>query len=288
MHPLAALIVLIIGFLAGVIVNLLADYLPARRHYELARRSPFSTVKPQRPAFGPRLPDGSPAPLLLWSGTLALALGRAPFPSWRTARRIVVEITLPVAFLLLAAAYQNTPFLPFYLFYAACMAHVAVTDIEHRWIMPEATWAGVFAGLGEALIVGRVPLNDAIAGGLLGLGLMLVLFLLGFVFAALVKGASGRYIGRTVLGVGDVRFAGFAGVVLGASAIGPALLISILAGGIGAAAFILWKQAHRGRYRRFSAIPYGPYLVFGAAITLYAPSISFAILLGLIGAARGG
>jgi prepilin signal peptidase PulO-like enzyme (type II secretory pathway) len=288
MHPLAALIALIVGFLAGVVVNLLADYLPARRHYDLARRSPFSTVKPQRPEFGPRQPDRSAAPLVLWSATLAVALGRVPIAGRHTARRVVVEVGLAVVFLLLVAAYSGAIFLPFYLFYAACMAHVAVTDIEHRWIMSETTWVGIIAGLGEALIVGRIPIGDAIAGGLVGFVLMLALYLLGFVFAALVKGTSGRPVGRTVLGIGDVRFSAFAGVILGTGAIGPALLISILAGGVGALAFIVWKQARRGRYRRFSAIPYGPYLVIGAALTLYTPSVSFGILLGLIGAVRGG
>jgi prepilin signal peptidase PulO-like enzyme (type II secretory pathway) len=285
MHPLAALL---LGLLAGVIVNLLADYLPARRHYELARRSPFSTVKPQRPAFGLRLPDGEPAPLWSWSGTLTAALGRSHFPVRHTARRAAVEISLAAAFLLLAVGYLDAPFLPFYLFYATCMAHVVVTDVEHRWIMPEIIWVGIAAGLAEALMVGRITPGDAIAGGLLGFGLILALYLFGFVFAALVKGASGRPVGRTVLGFGDVRFAGFAGVVLGTGAIGPALLVSILAGGIGAAAFILWKWLRRGRYRRFSALPYGPYLVLGAAFTLYAPAVSFAILLALIDAVRGG
>ncbi|MCC7209678.1 MAG: hypothetical protein IT323_20375, partial [Anaerolineae bacterium] len=160
LHPLAALAAMLAGFLAGVAVNLLADYLPARRHYDLARRSPFTTVKAQRPFFRPRLPDGRIAPVWAWSGMLAV-VGRAGRPVRHTARHIAVEIGLAAAFLLLTAVYAGAPFLPFYLFYAACMAHVAVTDIEHRWIMAETIGAGLIAGLAESLVVGRIPLADA-------------------------------------------------------------------------------------------------------------------------------
>jgi prepilin signal peptidase PulO-like enzyme (type II secretory pathway) len=165
---------------------------------------------------------------------------------------------------------------------------IVVTDVERRWIMAEATWALAVAALAESALVGRVAFGDALAGGALGLAILTALVVGGVAFAALARVATGRRVGRTVMGGGDVRLAGTGGLILGPGGIGPALLVAILAGGIGAAAFVVLKLIRKGRYRRFSAIPYGPYLVLGIALTLYAPAFTFGLLLGIIRIIRGG
>jgi prepilin signal peptidase PulO-like enzyme (type II secretory pathway) len=276
MQPLI-LIALIPGFLVGVLVNLLADYLPARRHYDLARRSPFSTVKPVKPSFLPR------RPVPLWSGLIA-ALLRAPVE--HPLRRVITEIGLAAAFALITGSFATARFLPFYLFYAAVFALVTITDIEHRWILPEVTWLAALVALAESVIVGRLSLDNALQGGLLGCGVMFALYLGGYAFAYVMRLLTGRRISRTVLGFGDVRMALFSGLILGSGAIGPALLLMMLGGGIAALVFILNKQVRRGHYRRYSAMPYGPYIVLGTAFMLYMPAFAFDLLRLIIGLLR--
>jgi prepilin signal peptidase PulO-like enzyme (type II secretory pathway) len=273
--PPLILIALISGYLAGVLVNLLADYLPARRHYDLARRSPFSTLKPARPTFIPRGEDGHPRPVYLWSGLIAVLL-RAP--TVHPFRRVIAEIGLTAAFALIAGRFATARFLPFYLFYAAVFALVIITDIEYRWILPEVTWLAALVALAESLIARRLSLGETLQGGLLGFGALFALYLFGYVFAYLTRLLTGRRVNRTILGFGDVRLALFSGLILGSSAIGPALLLMMIGGGIAALVFVLNKQVRKGRYRRYSAIPYGPYIVLGTALMLYAPSFAFDLL----------
>ncbi len=271
------LIALVLGFLAGVMVNLLADYLPARRHYDLARRSPFSTVRPVKPTFIPRRPPPQ------WSGVIAAIL-RAPVE--RLPRRAFTEIGLAAAFALITAFFAEARFLPFYLFYAAVFALVIITDIEYRWILPEVTWSAALVALAESVIAQRLSLGETLRGGLLGFGVLFALYVFGYVFAYLMRLLTGRRVNRTVLGFGDVRLALLSGLILGSEAIGPALLLMMIGGGIAALVFVVDKRVRKGHYRRYSAIPYGPYIVLGTALMLYAPSFAFDLLRLIIGLLR--
>ena len=69
-------------------------------------------------------------------------------------------------------------------------------------------------------------------------------------------------------GMGDVKLMLLLGAALGAAVL-PALLLGVLAGGV-AGAVVLVRE---GRSARRKAIPYGPFLAFGAiaVLLLYAP-----------------
>jgi leader peptidase (prepilin peptidase) / N-methyltransferase len=69
---------------------------------------------------------------------------------------------------------------------------------------------------------------------------------------------------RGALGMGDVKLAGLIGCLLGGTVI-PALAIGVAAGGVASAALLLTSRA-----TRHSAIAYGPYLAFGAAVAILA------------------
>ena len=68
--------------------------------------------------------------------------------------------------------------------------------------------------------------------------------------------------------MGDVKLMLLLGAALGAAVL-PALLLGVLAGGV-AGAVVLVRE---GRSARRKAIPYGPFLAFGAiaVLLLYAP-----------------
>ena len=71
------------------------------------------------------------------------------------------------------------------------------------------------------------------------------------------------------LGLGDARLGAFVGLVLGVPQVFLALTLAVLLGGL--AAFLYWL-VHAfilHRYTLFTTIPYSPYLVGGAMITMF-------------------
>jgi prepilin signal peptidase PulO-like enzyme (type II secretory pathway) len=278
------LIALILGFISGVVVNLLADYLPARRRHFRASRDPFvsRSAVPPLPSFIPRRADGRPWPFPLWSGVIAMLAGARVFDPLRHVRRISTELGLAVAFVLITLQYGNHRNLTFLLFYAAVFALIVIIDVEYRWILFETIWPPALVALTEAAFWPRVWLEDSIRGGIYGFTALLILYLLGMVFARAVALLTGRRVGRTVLGFGDVRMGTLSGLILGWISLGPALLIMMITGGIGAAILIITKVIRTRRYRVFSAIPYGPYIVIGTAVMLYVPWLAGDFLVWLL------
>ncbi len=264
----------IIGFVAGVLVNLLADYLPVRHYHHRASADPFISRRaiPPVPPFIPRRADGRTWPVPLWSGVIA-ALMRAPVYQTHRVRHVVVEPGLAAAFGWITSVYGDNRHLPFFLFYAAVFVLIAVIDVEYRWILFETIWPPALVALAEAAFWPHIGLEESIRGGLYGFITMYALYLLGLVFARVVSVLTGRRIGRTVLGFGDVWMGTLSGLILGWEMLGPALLVMILTGAIAALSLIVYKTIRARRYRAFAAIPYGPYIVLGTAATLYIPSV---------------
>lgn len=262
-----------LGFVAGVIVNLLADYLPARRYHVLAKANPFGSqnIVPPIPPFFPRRADGSMWPIPQWSGIVAALTRANVFEPRRRTRHVLTEIGLALAFALVAMQYGADRNLPFMLFYAAVFALVIIIDVEYRWILFETIWPAALVALAEAAFMPRISLDSAVQGGLYGFGILFGLYLLGLVFARAMGVVTGRRVGRTVLGFGDVRMATLSGLILGWQALGPALFIMVITGAIAALLFIANKLIRARRYRMYSAIPYGPYIVIGTAVMLYQP-----------------
>jgi prepilin signal peptidase PulO-like enzyme (type II secretory pathway) len=268
---------IVAGFCVGVAVNLLADYLSASRHYNLARSNPFVSkdVIPPAPKFFPQNSDGQRLPIYLWSGVVAALLRQGVFKDGTRGRHVITEIGLALAYAWISNQYQDQiqTHLGFLLFYAAVFALIVVIDTEHRWILFETIWPPALVAIFESIFFPRVSLPDSLRGGLYGFVILYGLYVLGLIFARGVSLVTGRRVGRTVLGFGDVRMGMLAGLILGWGALGPALLLMILSGAVAAAVFIIYKVGKTRRYRIFSAIPYGPYIVLGTAIMLYAPWI---------------
>jgi hypothetical protein len=201
MAPLL-LIALVLGFLSGVLINLLADYLPARRHYRLLVSSPFATRSAtiQPPAFLPRRTDGRPWSFPFWSGTVAAVTGAPVFDGRRRLRRLSVEIGLALVFAWLGWLHAESRSLPFFWFYAAVFALVIAIDVEHRWILFETIWPPALVALAEAVFQPRVNLSEALQGGLYGFVVLYALYVFGFVFARIMAWCARRV--RTVLASG--------------------------------------------------------------------------------------
>jgi prepilin signal peptidase PulO-like enzyme (type II secretory pathway) len=85
----------------------------------------------------------------------------------------------------------------------------------------------------------------------------------GFVFFFLAALVGNALFGSGALGGGDVKLAAFVGLITGFPLVIEALVLTILLGG--AVSFLLLVTGIRGRR---DPIPYGPFLVAGAVITL--------------------
>jgi len=136
------------------------------------------------------------------------------------------------------------------LVFVTLLVPVAAIDLEHR-IIPNVL-VGPAAVL--ALAVAAVLLSDSlperlVAGAVAG----------GFLLLAALAYPSG-------MGMGDVKLAGVMGLFLG-RAVGPAMLIALLAGTVVGVAIMARRGVAEGRK---TAVPFGPFLVLGSLVALFA------------------
>jgi len=167
---------------------------------------------------------------------------------------------------------------------------VVVIDIEYRLILHQVSiFGGFFAAiLGIFWRVQQFANNNSsglistdawwyaiwttLLGGLLGFGVMWILYAGGEIFVRFLAKRRGQSVDEVALGFGDVNLAGVLGLLLGWPVIVLSLFLAVLIGGLISLVYILIMILTR-RYHLFMALPYGPFLVFGAVIIIYFPEI---------------
>ncbi len=146
-------------------------------------------------------------------------------------------------------------------FFVSIGIAITCSDLDFRIIPDELSLGGWVIGALTAYWDGRNEFWPLILASLLGFG---AFFAFGLIYEKIT--------GRSGLGGGDVKFMGTIGVFLGFAGIWSTLMISsILGSGIGLA-YGYWQKRkegteHEGALLR-SAIPFGPFLVFGALVEL--------------------
>ncbi len=256
MGPMVA----ILGFLAGVGLNLLADWLPERERVWRGLACPYcGAVRPPRE----------------WSALLAYVQGRgrcrrcgAHVPL----RHPLVEASTVVLFVFLWSLSSRGggawP-LPILLAYSWTLLLVLVIDAEHRLILNVV----IYPALALAGMVSLFhPTRGAQwfwLGGAFGFAFVYGIYLLGALFGFLVSRRRRRPLQEVVFGMGDVKLAAFIGLVVGFPQVIFALVLGILLGGVAALGVLLYQVLVRRRYSAFTAMPYGPFLVVGAWVMLW-------------------
>lgn len=252
----------VVGLAVGSLVNWLADQLPAYA------RDPLRRPRKER-----ALCDycGQPRWRLPWFPLLTFLGQRgrcphcgAPLPL----RDVLVQLGMTVIFAAIWARYA--PELPPLLLasaYAALFVLIGVIDWEHRLILDVVILPAIGGAL---LLIALAPgwLNSLFPalqqtdrfGWLIGGGI-------GFAFFFLAWLLGQRLYGAGALGQGDIKLATFIGLITGFPLVIVALASGILVGG----AISLLLVLTRLRSLR-SFIPYGPFLIVGAAIALWSGS----------------
>jgi leader peptidase (prepilin peptidase)/N-methyltransferase len=233
------LVAFVLGILVGGVVNQLGSDLPRRG----------SLTEPHCPYCGRERPWWQ------WLGVLAYLVGRPSCPSCRAPmrlRRPLVEIGLGLIYGYFWITLGPSLKLLFYGLYSAILALVLITDFEHRLILNVVTYPAMVLGLVGSFFLPDVTWWSALIGGAIGLGF--------FFLAALIGHAL---FGAGALGGGDVKLAAFVGIITGYPLVIEALLLTILVGA--AVSFVLLITGVRSLRDH---LPYGPFLVVGAVITL--------------------
>ena len=143
---------------------------------------------------------------------------------------------------------------------------VTIIDLEHRLILHPVSLVGVFLGLWAGARLHGI--TDTILGGVAGFGVMLCLYLVGFLLMGWLARRRGQALTEEPLGFGDVNFGGVLGLLLGWPGIIPGIFLTILIAGAASLLYLITMLITR-RYKSDLAIAYGPYMVLSAFILIY-------------------
>jgi leader peptidase (prepilin peptidase) / N-methyltransferase len=246
-EPVFLPMIALVGWLAGQLVNYLADQLPVTR----------SLSTPICQTCGQVI---SPSRFILFP------LVRSNCGHTRSRRTwLVVMGSVVAACWLWISPPDRLGFLAGFTL-LVYMTLVVVIDVEHKLILHPISLAGV-------LVCGAIGFDlwgpwMSLAGGLAGFLMMLIFYWFGALFARWLTKRRGLPEDEVALGFGDVNLSGVLGLLLGWPVIVGGLIVAILLAGLCSLVYIVWMLIFK-RYQSFVAIPYGPFLILAAFILLY-------------------
>lgn len=140
-----------------------------------------------------------------------------------------------------------------------------VIDIEYHAILYNEIIVGIFLGL----VIGILHHGfwRTLIGGVVGFLMMLGLYYLG-IFVLKIRNRNVVSIETEALGFGDVNLMAVLGLYLGFPGIIIGLFLGVMLAGIYSLMIII-KMVLQKNYQADYAIPYGPFLILGAAILLF-------------------
>jgi prepilin signal peptidase PulO-like enzyme (type II secretory pathway) len=234
-----AIVFTVLGLLVGGLVNRLGSDIPARR----------GLTRPHCPYCG------RDRPWLQWLALPAYLVRRAGCPSCGapiSLRHPLVEVGLAVAYGYLWIVLGPSVKLVFYCVYSTIFAVILITDIERRLIPNVVTFPAIAIALVAGLVMPGARWWSVLIGGAIGFTFFLLAYFVGTAI-----------FGPLALGQGDITLALLVGIITGFPLVIEALVIAILVGA-GISSILLITRVRGLR----DPIPYGPFLVVGAIVTL--------------------
>ena len=246
-NALTLIILGLLGWPVGMLVNYLADILPIKR-----RLGQSICVACHDSMVGINY--------WLWPRRCPECNSHRPWRTW--AVEIFYIAALPWLWLKLDSPLHFT----FGLILLAYFGVVFVIDMEYRLILHPTSIFGAILGV---IIGGYLHgIWVTLLGGIAGFAIMYSLYWFGDVFARWLARRRGEELTEVALGFGDVNLAGVLGLLLGWPEIIGGLLLAIILGGLVSLVYLLVMVVLR-RYHAFMAIPYGPFLVISAVILIF-------------------
>lgn len=249
---------IVLGLAAGGLVNVLADDLPPD---EAGRRGPVRVPHCRTCGLA------RPAEHWLALGHALLRRGRCLYcAAPRGWRAPLVEAALAAGFVYLWvwSGEDGARFLSAAVI-TVVFALITVIDLEHRLILWRVVWV---SALVLALLGALAPdrgWQKTLLGGVVGYGLVWLLFLVGQLYAWVLARVRGQPLDEIAFGGGDVNLAGLIGLAVGWSGVLFALFIGVVAAGLFSLGYLAAQVARR-RYNPHTPFAYGPFLVFGALL----------------------
>lgn len=245
---LDTILIALVGWLCGVLLNYLADILP---RYRRLIRPVCLNCEAQ---FG-------------WRNYFIYPRRCEHCSQSRTWRVYLVELLYIIAALWLW--YQAELLIGYVsgMFLLTYLGLVVVIDFEHRLILHPVSLVGAIFGL----IFGWMQRGvwSTLAGGAVGFLAMFILFMFGILFANFLSRRRGEgSASEGAMGFGDVIFAGVLGLILGYPAIIACVILAILFAGVISFIYLFILIVLR-RYRPNLYIAYGPYLALAAFVLLF-------------------
>ena len=230
------LIFVLLGLATGSFLNLISDRLPRGESILWPASHCDSCQKPL--GFWDLVPVFS----YLW------LRGRCRYCRHPMSPRMpLVELTSGLLFGLLYWHFEVGAQLGVALAYTSLLITIFVIDLEHGLVLNRLTYPGMGLALALSPLWPDLGPARALAGGGVGLALMLAPFLLS----------------RGGMGMGDVKLGALLGLMTGYPRVFVVVLLSVVAGGAAAALLL----GFRAKGRR-DAIPFAPFLTTSAMVTL--------------------
>ena len=143
---------------------------------------------------------------------------------------------------------------------------VFVIDLEFKVIFNQISLLGTVIGLLLGVYLHNI--TQTVLGGLVGFGIMYMMYKLGEVYVKRLSRSKGEEVDEVALGFGDVNLGGILGLILGWPGIILGLFYGVFAGGVVSLLIIIFKKIF-GKYESNEAIPYAPFLILGAVVLLF-------------------
>jgi len=254
---------IVFGWLAGYFVNYASDVLPHTRRFS-------------RPVC-PHCQSS-----FSWADYLTLRACRS-CGKGRGLRTWLVQILAVASFIYFGLSPSKVLGFPLGALVLVYFGIITVIDLEHRLILHPTSLFGAILGLFVGTYIYSYSrssgilsgLGSSLLGGLIGFGVMYLLYQVGGLVARLrarrMQAAGQADDEEEALGGGDVYLLGVLGLMLGKDFILNALVLGVLFGGMVSLLFIIALLIRR-RYSNdalMTFIPYGPYFIIAAFYILF-------------------
>ncbi len=250
MLMIALVIVVLAGWLAGMVVNYLSDFLPRQRRLS----KPFCLAcETKIPFFR----------FIIWDRRCPVCHQSRSIRTW-----LVEIISVISAIWLWNYPLNSIGFLASFVLFEYFIL-VVIIDVEHRLILHPISAIGGLLGLGLGTWLHGLP--RTLLGGAAGFGIMLFFYLFGLIMIRLLNRWRGLSLGDEdgeALGFGDVILGGVLGLILGWPGVAASIFLTILFAGAASLLYIILMVVLR-RYQSNQTLPYGPFLVLGAVVLIY-------------------